>query len=185
MISKYLTSSRLGSSHFSVPSLIQHPAPIFNTELRNLLPPLPFPLFLSPKKSFMMLFLKCNKNDGSVLSFNHFIYAKDVFSTPLSKLFTAMIRHSTVPTPLRDCILVPIPKPGKDLSYSDNYHPIALAPTLSKVFEWCLLFKFSLASQHLFSLCLNLAFLLIFALVYLKLLFISIWLTTLMFMVTF
>ena len=85
--------------------------------------------------------LKSNKNDGSVLSSNHIIYAKDVLSTPLSKLFTAMIRHSTVPT-LRDCILVSIPKPGKDQSCSDNYCPIALAPTLSKVFEWCLLFKF-------------------------------------------
>ena len=86
--------------------------------------------------------LKRNKNNGSVLSSNHFIYAKDVLSTPLSKLFTAMIRHGTVPTHLRDCILVPIPKPGKDPSCSDNYRPIALAHTLSKVFEWCLLFKF-------------------------------------------
>ena len=86
--------------------------------------------------------LNRNKNDGPVLSSNHFIYAKEVLSTPLSKLFTAVIRHGTVPTPLRDCILVPIPKPGKDPSCSDNYCPIALAPTLSKVFEWCLLFKF-------------------------------------------
>ena len=29
--------------------------------------------------------LKRNKNDGSILSSNHFIYAKDVLSTPLSK----------------------------------------------------------------------------------------------------
>ena len=92
-----------------------------------------------------------------------------------------MIPYGIVPTPLRDCILVPIPKPGKDPSCSDNYHPIALAPTLSEVFEWCLLFKFQ-SSQHLFSLGLNLAFLPIFALVYLKMLFISLWLTTLMFM---
>ena len=86
--------------------------------------------------------LKHSKNDGSVFSSNHFIHAKDVLSIPLSKLFTAMIRHGVVPASLRDCILVPIPKPGKDPSCSDNYRPIALAPTLSKVFEWCLLFKF-------------------------------------------
>ena len=44
-----------------------------------------------------------------------------------------------MPNSLRDCILQPIPKPGKDPSSSDNYRPIALAPTLSKVFELCLL----------------------------------------------
>ena len=86
--------------------------------------------------------LKHSKNDGSVFSSNHFIHAKYVLSIPLSKLFTAMIRHGVVPASLRDCILIPIPKPGKDPSCSDNYRPIALAPTLSKVFEWCLLFKF-------------------------------------------
>ena len=44
-----------------------------------------------------------------------------------------------MPNSLRDCILQPIPKPGKDPSSSDNYRPIALVPTLSKVFELCLL----------------------------------------------
>ena len=32
-----------------------------------------------------------------------------------------------------------IPKPGKDPTCSDNYRPIALAPKLSKVLEWCIL----------------------------------------------
>ena len=36
----------------------------------------------------------------------------------------------------------PIPKPKKDASMSDKYRSIALAPTLSKVFEWCILIKF-------------------------------------------
>ena len=67
---------------------------------------------------------------------------KKVLCVHLSKLITAMIRHGIVPASLRDCILVPIPKLGKDPSNSDNYRPIALAPTLSKVFEWCLLFEF-------------------------------------------
>ena len=34
-----------------------------------------------------------------------------------------------------NCILVPIPKGRKDPSYSDNYRPIALVPTISKLFE--------------------------------------------------
>jgi hypothetical protein len=50
-------------------------------------------------------------------------------------LFTAMLRHGYVPNSLRDCILQPIPKPGKDYSNSDNYRPIALALTLSKILE--------------------------------------------------
>ena len=39
-------------------------------------------------------------------------------------------------------MLLPIPKPGKDPASSDNYRPIALAPTLSKVFEWSILLKY-------------------------------------------
>ena len=49
--------------------------------------------------------LKHSKNDGSVFSSNHFIHAKDVLSIPLSKLFTAMIRHGVIPASLCDCIL--------------------------------------------------------------------------------
>ena len=82
--------------------------------------------------------LKPGKHDGSRFISNHFIHAKEVLSDPLSKLFTAMLRHGVIP---RDCILVPVPKPGKDPACSDSYRPIALAPTLSKVFEWCLLFN--------------------------------------------
>ena len=44
-----------------------------------------------------------------------------------------------MPEPLRDCVLQPVLKQGKDPCNSDSYRPIALAPTLSKVFEWCLL----------------------------------------------
>ena len=82
---------------------------------------------------------------------NHFIYAKDALSEPLSLLFTAMLHHGIVPDSLRDSILVPIPKPGKDPSSSDNYRPIALAPTLSKVFEWCLLFEFQSCFYYIFT----------------------------------
>ena len=64
---------------------------------------------------------------------NHFIYAKDALSAPLSRLFTAMLHHGIVP----DSFL----KPGKDPFFSESYRPIAFAPTLSKVFELCLLFQ--------------------------------------------
>ena len=58
--------------------------------------------------------------------------ASSALTQPLSKLFTAMLEHGYVPESLRDCVLQPILKPGKDPSVSDNCHPIALAPTLSK-----------------------------------------------------
>ena len=89
--------------------------------------------------------LKLGKSDGTALISNHFICASSVLSAFLSKLFTAMLRHGYVPKSLRDCILQPIPKPGKDSSVSDNYRSIALAPTLSKVFEWCILIQFHAA----------------------------------------
>ena len=49
---------------------------------------------------------------------------------------------SMIPSNIRDCILQLIPKPGKDPSSSDNYRPIALAPTLSKILEWCILIAY-------------------------------------------
>ena len=50
-----------------------------------------------------------------------------------------MIRHGYVSSAIRNCVLQPLLKPGKDACESDSYRPIALAPTLSKVFEWCIL----------------------------------------------
>ena len=83
--------------------------------------------------------LKMNKSDGTQLVSNHFICGSTPLIHTLSKLFTAMLRHGYVPKSVRDCVLRPIVKPGKDPSDSDSYRPIALAPTLSKIFEWCIL----------------------------------------------
>ena len=47
-----------------------------------------------------------------------------------------------MPSALRNCTLVPIPKPHKDPSLSDSYRPIALAPNLSKVLESCILMQY-------------------------------------------
>lgn len=53
-----------------------------------------------------------------------------------------MLRPGYVPNSLRDCVLQPIIKPGKDPSDSDSYRAIALALILSKVFEWCILIQY-------------------------------------------
>ena len=86
--------------------------------------------------------LRTNKQDGSQLSSNHLLLAAPVLDEFLSKFFTVIIRHGYMPKLLRNCTLIPIPKPGKDPSLSDNYRPIALAPNLSKVLEWCILLQF-------------------------------------------
>ena len=87
--------------------------------------------------------IKAVKSDGSTLSSNHFIYASSSLTDFLAKLFTAMLWHGYVPYCLRNCILQPIPKPEKYPSDSDSYQSIALAPTLSKVFEFCVLLDYS------------------------------------------
>ena len=82
--------------------------------------------------------LKIAKSDGSSPFSDAFIFAKDLLSNPLGQLFTAVVRHGYVPKLLIDCILQLILKPGKDPPCPNNYRPIALAPTLSKVLEWCI-----------------------------------------------
>ncbi len=47
-----------------------------------------------------------------------------------------------MPSALCDCILVPIPKGMKDPTSSDNYRPIALAPTFSKALESSILLTY-------------------------------------------
>ena len=83
--------------------------------------------------------LKKGKSDSSSLFSDAFIFANNILSNPFSQLFTTVVRHGYVPKLLRDCILQLIPKPGKDLTCSDNYKPIAVAPTLRVVLEWCIL----------------------------------------------
>ena len=84
-----------------------------------------------------------SKHDGSPLSSDHVIKASPVLVTILPPLYTAFVRHSYLPPNLRNRILKPIPKPHKDPTLSDSYRSIALAPTLSKILEWCILLQYS------------------------------------------
>ena len=52
------------------------------------------------------------------------------------------LRYGYMPKPLRNCTLIPVPKPGKDSSRSDNYRHIALASNLSKALEWSILLRY-------------------------------------------
>ena len=73
--------------------------------------------------------LKPHKADGTSLVSDHLIFALPAIEEFVASLFTGILRHGYMPAALRDCILVPIPK---DPTSSDNYRPVALAPTLSK-----------------------------------------------------
>ena len=89
--------------------------------------------------------LNAGKSDGTQFLSDHFLCISFSLDDCLSRIFTAMLRHGYVPNSLRDCVLQPIIKPGKDPTDSDSYRAIALAPTLSKVFEWCILIQYKFA----------------------------------------
>ena len=54
--------------------------------------------------------LLSHKNDGTNLSSYHFIRALPAIELFVADLFTSILCHGYVPTVLRDCILVHIPK---------------------------------------------------------------------------
>ena len=74
-------------------------------------------------------------------------YARIIIPKRISTLNTCS--NDFIRKLLRNCTLIPIPKSGKDLSQSDNYRPIALAPNLSKVLEWSILFGSYLSTSDL------------------------------------
>ena len=64
---------------------------------------------------------------------DHLILAEPAIADFVATLFTCILRHGYMPLDLRDCILVPIPKPYKDPTSSDNYRPVALAPNSAHI----------------------------------------------------
>ena len=84
-----------------------------------------------------------SNSDGSGLSSDHLVHAAPVISNTLADLCTAIIRHGHMPEALSNCILVPIPKGQKTPTKSDNYRPVALTLTLSKVIEQDIILQYS------------------------------------------
>ena len=61
----------------------------------------------------------------------------------LSLIFNAMFLHGHVPESFMDTIIIPLVKDKKEsLQSSDNYRPIALTSTLSKVLETIILERY-------------------------------------------
>ena len=82
--------------------------------------------------------LKHGKSDGDTLMSDHIIEAPSFICQFLACLFTAMLRYGFMPFSFRDTIIQPITEGSKDPSA--HYCRIALASSLSKVFEWSILF---------------------------------------------
>ena len=88
--------------------------------------------------------LKSSKRENSTLSSDHFMKSSFVIIAPfLASFANAFLHHYYMPSVISGCTLVPIPKPGKDPSCSDNYCAIALASTTSKIIEWIILLQYS------------------------------------------
>ena len=95
--------------------------------------------------------LKRGKTDFDRVSTYHVKYALPVIAEHVAQFFTAILRHGCMPKCFQDCVLVPIPKGGANLSSSDGYRPISIASCLSKVLECIILNQYSsiLSSHHL------------------------------------
>ena len=79
--------------------------------------------------------LKSGKSDAEGVYSEHVNMASSALANPLAMFFTSLLRHGYISQCLRDCVLVPLPKKNKDITCSQNYRPIALASTLSKILE--------------------------------------------------
>ena len=58
-------------------------------------------------------------------------------SLPLSLLFNKAIKYGVFPDCFKKCIIIPLFKTG-DKKICDNYRPISLSLSISKIFEKCL-----------------------------------------------
>ena len=87
--------------------------------------------------------LKLGKSDAEGIHSEHVTLASSALASPLAMFFTSLLRHGYLPQCLRDCVLVPLPKRNKDTTCSQNYRPIALASSLSKILEHLIFTKYA------------------------------------------
>jgi hypothetical protein len=83
------------------------------------------------------------------LTSEHFIHAHDNVCVLLSLLFNSMLCHNYIPLKFMDTVIIPILKDSKgDITDCNNYRPIAITCTMSKILESVILLKYH---DYLFS----------------------------------
>ena len=104
-----------------------------------------------------------NSVPSSTMSVQKNITPHSLSPDALSAFLISAVRHGYMPSCIRDSVMSPLLKGNKNPLCSDSFRPIALASCISKVLEILICTLFSRAV--IFSLVLNLALQLLFALV--------------------
>ena len=110
--------------------------------------------------------VKNNKSDGHKgFNSNHLINGSNRMNVLLSLLFKAMLTHGHYPTELVKSTIISIPKDTTaSLSTSDNYDGISLFNSISKLFDYVIIYicedmfvtsdmQFGFKSQHSTTMC--------------------------------
>ena len=83
---------------------------------------------------------------GPGIHAEHLKHCSDILIPLLSKCFTGLLVHGTIPESMIDVVLVPIVKNKRaSICSKANYRPIALASIVSKIFEKLLYDRISYA----------------------------------------
>ena len=86
---------------------------------------------------------KCKAPGIDNIEVEHLLYAHPLAVVLLCVLFNVMLKHGTVPRIFSSGIIVPVVKDKHgDTTDINNYRGITLSPSISKLFEKCLLVKF-------------------------------------------
>ena len=87
--------------------------------------------------------------DRTGLSIEHILYAHEKVHSLITMCFNAMFKHSFMPEACMDTIISPIVKDKtKNITDSKNYRPIAIASTMSKILEKCMLKRIQ---EHIYT----------------------------------
>ena len=86
---------------------------------------------------------KCKAPGIDNVEVEHLLYAHPIVIVLLCILFNVMLKHGTVPNIFSSGVIVPVIKDKHgDNTDMNNYRGITLSPSVSKLFEKCLLVKF-------------------------------------------
>ena len=104
-----------------------------------------YPIFTVKEVMESIKDLKKGKSTGlDGISAEHILYASDKIAFFLACLFNMMFVHSFLPSQLTDTLLITLLKDKKGIiTDKDNYRPIAITTSMSKLLEMCIMTKYN------------------------------------------